>query len=164
MAPRCSTRTLLGKLSAICKKMGLDEEEVADAVHPKMLQFVTRDVCRIGATRADLEAWMIVVCTNAARTVLGARLRRTARDRLAVHVLGIDMETATIFTVGFVNHIPKGALLLVSDSPMTPEGVKTSESDAAVTEKYVRTHLEIGIDALIELRDSGESVEHLRFE
>jgi AMP nucleosidase len=78
--------------------------------------------------------------------------------------LGIDMETATIFIVGFVNHIPKGALLLVSDSPMTPEGVKTSRSDVAVSERYVKTHLEIGIGSLIELRDSGESVKHLRFE
>jgi AMP nucleosidase len=77
---------------------------------------------------------------------------------------GIDMETATIFVVGFVNHIPKGALLLVSDSPMTPEGVKTSRSDRAVTETYVATHLAIGVDSLIELRDSGESVKHLRFE
>src|SRR5947209_18874359 len=76
----------------------------------------------------------------------------------------IDMETATIFVVGFANHIPKGALLLVSSSPMTPEGVKTSHSDRVVTEKYVRTHLDIGIDALIELRDRGESVKHLRFE
>src|SRR5579883_3662636 len=81
-----------------------------------------------------------------------------------IRALGIDMETATIFIVGFVNHIPKGALLLVSDSPMTPEGVKTSRSDKTVTEKYVRKHLEIGIDSLIELRDSGESVMHLRFE
>jgi AMP nucleosidase len=81
-----------------------------------------------------------------------------------IRALGIDMETATVFIVGFVNHIPKGALLLVSDSPMTPEGVKTSRSDKAVTEKYVRTHLEVGIDSLIELRDSGESVMHLRFE
>ena len=81
-----------------------------------------------------------------------------------VRASGIDMETATIFIVGFVNHIPKGALLLVSDSPMTPEGVKTSTSDVAVNERYVRTHLAIGIDSLIELRDSGESVEHLRFE
>ena len=78
--------------------------------------------------------------------------------------LGIDMETATIFIVGFVNHIPKGALLLVSDNPMTPEGVKSSRSDRTVSEKYVVPHLEIGIDALIELRDSGESVKHLRFE
>jgi AMP nucleosidase len=81
-----------------------------------------------------------------------------------VRVLGIDMETATIFIVGFANHIPKGALLLVSDNPMTPEGVKTSRSDRSVSEKYVRSHLEVGIDSLIELRDSGESVKHLRFE
>jgi AMP nucleosidase len=74
------------------------------------------------------------------------------------------METATIFIVGFVNHIPKGALLLVSDSPMTPEGVKTVRSDKAVTERFVRKHLEIGIDSLIELRDSGASVKHMRFE
>lgn len=81
-----------------------------------------------------------------------------------IRAAGIDMETATIFIVGFVNHIPKGALLLISDSPMTPEGVKTSRSDVLITEKYVKPHLEIGIDALIELRDSGESVVHLRFE
>src|SRR3954466_7713680 len=80
-----------------------------------------------------------------------------------IRAIGIDMETATIFLVGFVNSIPKGALLLVSDSPMTPEGVKTSASDKAVTERYARTHLEIGIDALVDLRDSGESVKHLRF-
>lgn len=81
-----------------------------------------------------------------------------------IRAIGIDMETATIFLVGFVNSIPKGALLLVSDSPMTPEGVKTADSDRAVTEAFVRTHLEIGIEALVDLRDSGESVKHLRFE
>ena len=57
-----------------------------------------------------------------------------------------------------------GALLLVSDSPITPEGVKTSKSDLVVTQRYVATHLEIGINALIELRDAGESVKHLRYE
>src|SRR5258708_28732854 len=83
---------------------------------------------------------------------------------LANRIMGIDMETATIFVVGFVNHIPKGALLLVSDNPMAPEGVKTSKSDKTVTEKFVKTHLEIRINSLIELRDSGESVKHLRYE
>jgi AMP nucleosidase len=63
-----------------------------------------------------------------------------------------------------VNEIPKGALLLVSDNPMVPEGVKTSKSDVSVTAQFVTKHLEIGIDSLIELRDSGESVKHLRFE
>ena len=76
---------------------------------------------------------------------------------------GIDMETATIFLVGFINKIPHGALLLVSDSPMEPEGVKTDKSDKEVTDHFVHKHLEIGIDALLELIHSGESVKHLRF-
>lgn len=78
--------------------------------------------------------------------------------------MGIDMETATIFVVGFVNEIPRGALLLVSDNPLVPEGVKTAESDGKVTSQFVRMHLEIGIDSLLELSSSGESVKHLRFE
>jgi AMP nucleosidase len=81
-----------------------------------------------------------------------------------IRAMAIDMETATIFTVGFVNKIPHGALLLVSDNPMTPEGVKTAESDKNVTSSYVENHLQIGIDALEELSNSGESVKHLRFE
>lgn len=81
-----------------------------------------------------------------------------------VRVMAIDMETATIFVVGFMNNIPHGALLLVSDNPMTPDGVKTAESDRKVTSEYVTKHLNIGIDAMIELRDSGESVKHLRYE
>ena len=81
-----------------------------------------------------------------------------------IRASAIDMETATIFVVGFVNHIPKGALLLVADNPMSPEGVKTSRSDETVTEKFVQIHLEVGIDTMIELRDSGESVKHMRFE
>ena len=81
-----------------------------------------------------------------------------------LRAMAIDMETATIFAVGFVNAIPHGALLLVSDSPMTPEGVKTEESDKKVTVNFVDKHLQIGIDSLIELAVSGESVKHLRFE
>ncbi len=76
---------------------------------------------------------------------------------------GIDMETATIFLVGFANKIPHGALLLVSDQPMTPDGVKTESKDAVVTQQYVESHLEIGIHSLNELERSGASVKHLRF-
>lgn len=80
-----------------------------------------------------------------------------------IRAMGIDMETATIFTVAFVNEIPHGALLLVSDNPMIADGVKTADSDKSVTSNYVNAHLQIGIDALIELRDSGESVKHLQY-
>ncbi|MBB1284648.1 AMP nucleosidase [Flavisolibacter sp. BT320] len=80
-----------------------------------------------------------------------------------VRAYAIDMETATIFTVGFANKIPTGALLLVSDQPMTPEGVKTEESDRKVTEQYVERHLKIGIDSLKQLINNGLTVRHLRF-
>lgn len=77
--------------------------------------------------------------------------------------MGIDMETATLFTVGFANHISCGALLLVSDQPMVPEGVKTSESDKKVTQEFVQDHIQIGIDALMELKNQGLTVKHLKF-
>jgi AMP nucleosidase len=80
-----------------------------------------------------------------------------------IRAYAIDMETATIFTVGFYNKIPTGALLLVSDSPMIPEGVKTSDSDAGVTAKYVEKHLRIGIDSLKQLINNGLTVRHLKF-
>ena len=78
--------------------------------------------------------------------------------------MGIDMETATIFTVGFVNQISCGALLLVSDQPMVPEGVKTGKSDKLVTQQYVCDHIKIGMDALMELKNQGLTVKHLRFD
>jgi len=77
--------------------------------------------------------------------------------------IAVDMETATIFVAAFKNHIPAGALLLVSDIPMIPEGVKTEESDKKVTEEYVHMHLKIGIDSLNQLINNSLTVKHLRF-
>jgi AMP nucleosidase len=80
-----------------------------------------------------------------------------------IRAYAIDMETATIFSVGFFNKIPTGALLLVSDQPMIPEGVKTEESDKSITSLYVETHLKIGIDSLKQLINNGLTVRHLKF-
>lgn len=78
--------------------------------------------------------------------------------------MAIDMETATIFAAGFANGIPSGALLLVSDQPMVPEGVKTEASDRLVTQHFVDAHVAIGIEALRLIRRNGRSVKHLRFD
>ena len=78
--------------------------------------------------------------------------------------MAIDMETATIFAAGFANSIPTGALLLVSDQPMIPEGIKTEASDRSVTEQFVERHITIGIEALKLIRRHGKSVKHLRFD
>ena len=80
-----------------------------------------------------------------------------------IRAMAIDMETATLFITGFYNHIPTGALLLVSDQPMIRSGIKTARSDKRVTQKYLEMHLRIGIDSLKELINNGETVKHLRF-
>jgi AMP nucleosidase len=77
--------------------------------------------------------------------------------------MAIDMETATIFITGFYNHIPTGALLLVSDNPMIPEGVKTADSDSKVTSGFADRHLQIGIDSLQQLINNGNTVRHLKY-
>ncbi len=77
--------------------------------------------------------------------------------------IGIDMETATIFIVGYANQIARGALLLVSDLPMIPEGVKTEESDKLITDEYVDLHLQIGIEAMTEIGSKGEQIKHFMY-
>lgn len=77
--------------------------------------------------------------------------------------MAIDMETATLFITGFANSIPTGALLLVSDQPMIAEGVKTAKSDKAVTKEFVKEHINIGVQSLMEIKNKGKSVKHLRF-
>ena len=77
--------------------------------------------------------------------------------------IGVDMETATVFSVGHFNEIARGALLLVSDVPLTPEGVKTETSDKEVTQKWVDLHLEIGIKAMTDIGKSGEEIKHFKY-
>jgi AMP nucleosidase len=74
------------------------------------------------------------------------------------------METATLFVTGFYNPIPTGALLLVSEQPMIPEGVKTEESDRIVTERFVEEHVNIGIDSMLMIIEEKKTVKHLKYE
>ena len=77
--------------------------------------------------------------------------------------MAIDMETATVFMVAFANKIPSGALLLVSDMPMDPEGVKTEENDKLVTRNFTEMHLQVGINSLKQLINNSLTVRHLKF-
>lgn len=80
-----------------------------------------------------------------------------------IRAYAIDMETATLFVVGFHNKIPTGALLLVSDQPMVASGVKTQAKDAVNSVKFDSTHIKVGIDALMELITKGDTIRHLKF-
>lgn len=89
---------------------------------------------------------------------------REFREKLQkMTCIGIDMETATLFIVGHYNEIARGALLLVSDVPTTPDGVKTQESDDHVTSNWSDTHLEIGIESMTGIGSRGEQIKHFRY-
>lgn len=82
----------------------------------------------------------------------------------STHAEGIDMETATLFTVSYANRIPLGALLMASDAPMTPEGVKTKENDRIVSQRFMQQHLDLGIATIENLRAGRPRLENIRFE
>ena len=77
--------------------------------------------------------------------------------------IAIDMETATIFIVGHYDQISRGALLLVSDVPITPDGVKTEKMEKIVNEKWTSIHLQIGIEAMTDIGKKGEPIKHFRY-
>jgi len=108
-----------------------------------------------------LDYWTGTVYTTSRRVwEHDAKFKKYLRK---IRAMAIDMETSAIFTGGFANKIPTGALLLVSDQPMIPEGVKTHASDSSVTTNFVDKHIQIGIDSLKEIMNKGETVKHLRF-
>jgi AMP nucleosidase len=109
-------------------------------------------------TKHNMEYWTGTVYTTNRR--VWEYDDRFKKYLVKTRAMAIDMETATIFTVGFTNEIPCGALLLVSDQPMISTGIKTEASDKKVTVDYVETHLKIGMKDIIA---QALSVKHLRF-
>jgi AMP nucleosidase len=128
---------------------------------PALPAFQLQSAISSAITKYNKEYWTGTVYTTNRRVwEYDARFKKYL---VKTRAMAIDMETATIFTVGFANEIPTGALLLVSDQPMISTGIKTEASDRRVTNKYVETHLKIGIEALREIKDNSVSVKHLRF-
>jgi AMP nucleosidase len=128
---------------------------------PALPAFKLQSAISASITRHNLEYWTGTVYTTNRR--VWEYDDRFKKYLVKTRAMAIDMESATIFTVGFANEIPTGALLLVSDQPMISTGIKTEETDRQVTDKFAELHLEIGIDALKEIKDNGISVKHLRF-
>jgi AMP nucleosidase len=128
---------------------------------PALPAFKLQSAISASITRHNKEYWTGTVYTTNRR--VWEYDDRFKKYLVKTRAMAIDMETATIFTVGFANEIPTGALLLVSDQPMISTGIKTEASDALVTQKFVEMHLKLGIDALREIIENGISVKHLRF-
>ncbi len=136
-------------------------DDYFDVKVPALPSFSLQKAVSEAITEAGSDYWTGTVYTTNRRVW---EHDDTFREYLtSIRASAIDMETATLFMVGFANKIPKGALLLVTDQPMVPEGVKTAESDRVVTANFVTKQLEIGVDSLLRVKDSGMSVKHLRF-
>jgi len=128
---------------------------------PAMPAFALQKAISTTIRDYNVDYWTGTVYTTNRRVWEHDDVFKEYLQRVRAHA--IDMGTATIFTVGFYNKIPTGALLLVSDQPMVPEGVKTEASDVKVTSAFVENHLKIGIDSLKQLINKGQTVRHLRF-
>ena len=129
---------------------------------PALPAFMLQRAISTALRDASLDYWTGTVYTTNRRVWehdedFKAYLRKT-------RAMAIDMETATLFSCGFYNHIPTGALLLVSDNPMEPEGVKTEKSDNHVTRNFAETHVQLGIAALRLLQGDRKTVRHLKFD
>jgi len=128
---------------------------------PALPAFKLQSAVSASITRMKKEYWTGTVLTTNRR--VWEYDDRFKKYLIKTRAIAIDMETATIFTVGFANEIPSGALLLVSDQPMISTGIKTEESDRKITDQFVEDHIRIGIASLTEIKNDGISVKHLRF-
>jgi len=128
---------------------------------PALPAFALQKAISTSIRENDLDYWTGTVYTTNKRVW---EHREDFKEYLtSLRPIAIDMETATIFVAAFKNHIAAGAILLVSDIPMVPEGVKTEASDKSVTEKFVELHIKIGIESLNRLIENDVTVKHLRF-
>lgn len=128
---------------------------------PALPAFSLQKAVSTSIRESNLDYWTGTIYTTNRRVWEHDKLFKKYLKK--IRCMGIDMETATIFMSGFANQIPTGALLLVSDQPMIPEGVKTGDSDDKVTKSFVSKHLKIGIDSLNQLINHGLTVKHLQF-
>lgn len=60
-------------------------------------------------------------------------------------IIAVDMEIATLFSVGYALGVPTGALMLVSDLPLRKGGIKSKDSAQDIFTTYTNEHLKMGV-------------------
>jgi AMP nucleosidase len=63
----------------------------------------------------------------------------------------VEMECATLFTASYSHRLALGALLLISDLPFAPGGLKTKKSSEFVFKNFMPDQIEKGVKILHEL-------------
>lgn len=129
---------------------------------PALPHFMLQRVVSEALKKYELPYWAGVVYTTNRRvwehdSDFKDYLRR-------IRVMAVEMECATLFSCANFNNIFMGALLLVSDNPMVPDGVKTTSSDNMVNATFAPTHVRVGIEAMKMIADGAVVRDFLRFE
>lgn len=75
-------------------------------------------------------------------------------------ILAIEMELATLFSVGYHYEVPIGSIMLVSDMPLHRRGIKDKKLHSEIYSKYMDKHLDIALNAVTNLRDKWSEVEN----
>ena len=73
-------------------------------------------------------------------------------------IIAIDMEIATLFSVGYALNVPTAALMLVSDLPLRKGGIKSKDSAKEIFKTYTEQHLEIGIKIIEQMKKDNHCV------
>jgi AMP nucleosidase len=118
---------------------------------PALASFTVQKVVATEVERANLY-YHTGVChtTNYRMWEFDEKFRETLKSE---KVGAIEMECATLFSAGFSRNLNVGALLLISDLPHTRRGIKTKQSSKMVFRKFSRSHLEMGLNVLMRIRE-----------
>lgn len=74
-------------------------------------------------------------------------------------IIAIDMEIATIFSVGYALNVPTGALMLVSDMPLRKGGIKSKDSAQDIFQTYTEKHLDIGMKVINKCTEASSPIQ-----
>ncbi|MFC1809185.1 AMP nucleosidase [Candidatus Omnitrophota bacterium] len=87
------------------------------------------------------------------------------RDELKLQkAIAIEMECSALFTTAFKMKVPIGALLLVSDLPLTIEGIKTYALQQKVFKTHVSSHIALGLEAMDNIKKFGQDIDLRHFQ
>lgn len=129
---------------------------------PALPHFLLQYSASLALNQRQMPYWAGVVYTTNRRVWEHDELFKEYLHK--TRAMAVEMECATLFACAYYNGIPLGALLLVSDNPAMPEGVKTIESDNMVTSTYATTHVKIGIQTLQRVKQGAAIKSLLRYE
>ena len=118
---------------------------------PSMANFIVQKVVSDVLTEQGIEYHIgITHSTNKRFWEFNPKFKQRLMD---TRPQAIEMECATLFMASYYNKLPVGALMLISDLPLEPDGVKTKRHAENVYVNYTAEHVEKGVSIMLSLKE-----------